>query len=59
MTRIMIFTSPAWLPFVLLGHARALWFAAGAEWSQPEAAALCCIGGGIAAGIVAILMVVE
>lgn len=55
MTRILIFASPAWLSFALLGLVRALWFAAGAEWNQPEKAAITCLIFGVTLGIVVIV----
>ena len=54
MTRILIFSSPAWLPFALLGLVRALWFAAGAGWNQPEEAAIACLVFGIVGGVILI-----
>ena len=54
MTRILVLTSPSWLPFAFLGLVRALWFAAGAEWVQPEKAAITCLIFGATLGLVAI-----
>lgn len=45
--RILI---PFVLPFILLGLTRALWWMAGAEWSDPGAAAAISMFGGFVGG---------
>lgn len=42
---------PFVLPFVLLGLFRALWFAAGAGWSDPTFAAIISLMSGLALGL--------
>jgi hypothetical protein len=48
---------PFVVPFVLLGQARVLWWAAGAEWSVPESAAFACLFMGMGLGLAAALAI--
>jgi hypothetical protein len=51
---------PVVAPFALLGLARAVWFAAGAEWSQPAFAAfMSLLFGSICGGVTTAILWAE
>jgi hypothetical protein len=51
MIKFLKLTAPITMPFAFLALMRGVWFAAGAEWSQPEFAACIALVFGLVFGL--------